>query len=483
MKKVLALLLVVIVAAVAFLYFPRGGTAEAADNAVLSVLNSAVEGQHGEAAFVAALDGEVFATGDMVRSSENGRGVLTFFDGSTLSIEPGSQVEVVALARVGDGGIQVTITQTLGRTWASIEGLKTPDSRFEIKTPSLTAVIRGTTVETIVELLPDGTTKTTVKTGEGEVLVTADAGGEVVVTAGTQASVGKGEQAPPQAEPQPPTPTLRFSTPDPLSFLVVDPRGLRCGITEGVKQRQIPGCDVLTGSQEVVIGDVVSGVYSVAVLAENLMTGGLSVQGSFGERVDFSSSLSREFRPSLDANDPAFARELVRTTLPVEVSGDTLSSPGFTPFELISSACGAEVSGTVYSMDNIGGIEPGQQAALVIAAADLTAQAQQGVGGGLPVEASNITVGIDPAGVHILGNASAGPITVALGADVIGGAVDGKLQLRLRKIEAGILPDAAKQQIASAIESGLKEFSDEIPLIVERVAFRPGCLAIIGRAP
>src|SRR5206468_2101130 len=125
---------------------------------------------------VAALDGEVFATGDLVRANVEGRAVLTFFDGSSMSVDPGSQVKVIALNRVSTDGIQVTIEQSLGRSWSAVQKLKTPDSRYEVRTPSTTAVVRGTGFLTLVQQLASGGTQTTYQVDEGtlQVTVTAD---------------------------------------------------------------------------------------------------------------------------------------------------------------------------------------------------------------------------------------------------------------------------------------------------------------------
>ncbi len=122
-------MLVLIVAGVgAFLYFPRGGASTSAQNAAtLAILNTAIEGARAGAALAPALDGETYATGDLVRANVDGRAVLTFFDGSSLSVDPGSQVRVVALNRVSTDGIQVTIEQSLGRSWQSVQKLSSAD--------------------------------------------------------------------------------------------------------------------------------------------------------------------------------------------------------------------------------------------------------------------------------------------------------------------------------------------------------------------
>ena len=90
--KVLVILLLIVGGVGAFLYFPRGGASTSATNAAtLAVLNTAIEGSRAGAGFAPALDGEVYATGDLVRANSDGRGVLTFFDASSLSVDPGAE--------------------------------------------------------------------------------------------------------------------------------------------------------------------------------------------------------------------------------------------------------------------------------------------------------------------------------------------------------------------------------------------------------
>ncbi|HEY3125657.1 MAG TPA: FecR family protein, partial [Candidatus Limnocylindria bacterium] len=178
MKRLGCLLIVLLlVGAGVYLYLPRGSNATADNAATVAVLNTAVDAQKGSTDFAPALDGDIVASGDFVRSSKDGRAVLTFFDGSTLSVDPGSLVKVLTLNRVGSGGIQLLVEQTLGRSWAAVSKLKTPDSKFEIKTPSSIASVRGTAFETNVTQNADGTSSVTYKVDDGQVLVTANAGG------------------------------------------------------------------------------------------------------------------------------------------------------------------------------------------------------------------------------------------------------------------------------------------------------------------
>jgi len=479
LRRVLVLLLVAVVAAGAFLFFPRPAGALAANAATIAVLRGDVEAQHSGTAFAPALDGDILAGGDVVRANQQGRAVLTFFEGSTLSIEPGSEVHVTSLARTGASGLQVTIEQTIGRTWASVNKLSTPDSRFEIKTPTSTAVVRGTLFLTTVAIV-NGQTVTTIETVEGTVVAQAVAGGETTVTAGTQVQIQQGQPAPPAPSPQPPAPRLRFAAAAGVGFTVIDPRGLSCGST-GVL-RQIPRCDVSGGA--VSVSDVVAGAYSVALtVAAPVADAGLQVTGSRGVTTDF------------DARLPARALavgELVRTTVTVTLAGDgKLGAGAFSATEQLSSVCGAEASGRVFTSGTLdertsavnafAAANKGQPAAVILTNADLTAAAQGGtkdLQG--PATISNVAITVDNAGLHLTAQATVGPITATGNGDVIAGASNGKLILKIRGLDLGIVPGAVKDQLIAALEKQLADSTDGFPLNVTRVAMRPGCLALMG---
>src|SRR3954470_13826308 len=139
-RGILIVLLLLLVGGGVYLYLPRADSLSATVAATLAILNTDITSQRGGAGdFNAALDGDLLSNGDIVKSSTAGRAVLTFFDGSTVTVDTGSQVKVLTLNHLDSGGIQLVLEQTLGRTWASVQKLKTPDSKFEIKTPTSTA--------------------------------------------------------------------------------------------------------------------------------------------------------------------------------------------------------------------------------------------------------------------------------------------------------------------------------------------------------
>jgi FecR-like protein len=484
-KKVVAVFLVLVIAVVGFLYFPRGSVVEAINAAVVSILNAGVDASRAGAAFEPALDGDVFATGDVVRADAKGRAVLTFFEGSTLSVDPGSSVKVTSLVKTPSGGIQLDLEQTAGRTWASVSKLVAADSKFEIHTPSITALVRGTAFETIVEKRPDGQIVTTIKTEEGEVVVQAAAGGEVRVPAGTQVDVSQGQPAPAAPQPQPPTPKLRLSAPLGIGFTVIDPRGLRCGSANDATVRQIPLCEVSGGGPEIVtVSEPVVGTYSlVATAATPVTDASLLAEGLGIQATDFAVKVTRTFNVA----------DLVRTSLPLAIGADgKLSSSGFTAPELVSSVCGAESVGRIFSSGKLvqradlfvafAKTGKGLPAAIVYTQEELTQTAADSVAtAGLPVSISGVAITIDNAGIHLAANVAAGPLSATTRGDVIAGVQDGKLVFKTRQLDAGPLPSVVTDQIGGVIDKGLGQYVAAMPLAADRVAFRSGCFALIGK--
>ncbi len=477
MKKVLVGLLVVVVAAGVFLYYPRATGTAATDAATIAVYRGDVDAQHGGADFAPALDGDVVSAGDNVRANSTGRAVLAFFDGSSLTLEPGALVKVTSLVRTPGDGLQVELEQVAGRTWASVEKLKTQASKFQLKTPTTTAVVRGTAFETLIEVV-NGQTVTTIKTSEGEVVVQAVSGGPpVTVGADQQTQVTQTAPAPPPVQ-QPPTPRLRFTAPAGVGFVILDPRGLSCGATA----RQIPGCTVTGGVVE--IGDVVPGNFTLMLTAAQAVpSAAIQAEGLRGQTRDFAVTFTR----ALALGD------LVRTSLPVQVAAaGTLSTSGFAAPDVLTSVCGAESPGRVFSsgalterraaLNGFAAQNRGQAAAFVVTDRELTAEAGSGLAQlqGSPVSVTNLAVSVDGAGLHLSAQASAGPITVPGRADIIAGATGGKLVMHVRGLDLGPVPPAIRDQLAAQVEKSLDDFAGSLPLRVERMAFRSGCMAIIG---
>ena len=142
-----------------------GGGKALGSSTAITVIGGEVSVRHGtSASYVTVVDGEVLSVGDAIRTGGDGRAVLTYFEGSTVTIEPATELVIEAATTQGSNTI-VQMTQNAGRTWHVVTKLVTGDSKYEVRTPASTASVRGTsfTVDT------DGAT-TTITTTQGTVL-------------------------------------------------------------------------------------------------------------------------------------------------------------------------------------------------------------------------------------------------------------------------------------------------------------------------
>ena len=151
----------------------------------LTVLNGAVDVLAPEvAASQPGIDGMTLGVGTRVITSQDSKALLTFFDGSTLVIEPGTDIEIQELTVTDEQSISIVLKQWMGKTWSRVVKMTDAGSHYEIQTPSAVAVVRGTYFSTEV----DEEGETEVNTREGLVSVFAQ-GDEVLVSPGRQTTV------------------------------------------------------------------------------------------------------------------------------------------------------------------------------------------------------------------------------------------------------------------------------------------------------
>lgn len=473
------LILVLLVAGVVYLYLPRGADATAENAATVAVLNTAIDAQKGSTEFAPALDGDILGNGDFVRSSNNGRAVLTFFDGSTLSVDPASLVKVLTLDRVGSGGIQLLVEQTLGRSWAAVSKLKTPDSKFEVKTPTSIAAVRGTAFETIVAQNADGTISVTYKVDDGEILVTANAGGSVAVGANQQVTIGTNQPAPAQAIPQTAAPRFVLTASTGLEFAVTASTGATCG--NGRNKQEIFGC--VANGNIVTLREPPAGRYAVMLAkTAGAPTATLTVDAFRGTTRE----ASRAFTATSNVSDIVRSGFTYAATTPQTISE-------FDPAEVVTSICSALSTGRVFAsgplqdryaqLRTYAETNKNQPVAFVVTDADLTRAGEASVPSDVPAQVSDLRATIDSAGVHLTAGVSASVLTINAASDVSVGAVNGKLLLRVRKLSASPLPAGLLDGIRGPLESSLNDFSNGFPFAVRQVALRQGCLSIMGTTP
>jgi len=481
-KKIAALVVVVLIVGIGgFLYFPRGGNVTQDIAATLAILQTDISAQKSGADFTPALDGELLANGDVLKSSQNGRAVLTFFDGSTLTVDPGSIVKVLTLNRLTNGGIQLVVEQSLGRTWASVAKLKTADSKFEVRTPTSTASVRGTAFETLVLQQPDGSVTATFKADDGQLIVTAQAGGQTTVNANEQVTVAQNQPAPPAAAPLPPAPRFVVTATGGVGYALTAPTGTTCG--SAGNKAEIPGC--LVNGNNVTIREPVAGRYTVMLTAASAVQNGQLVIEAFrGSNRESRQVFTRSFAVG----------DLVKTAF-TYTAATPLALAQFEPAELVTSICGAQASGRVFSSGTpnerfdllraYAQANKNSPVAIVLTEADVTKAANDG----LPKDQSNqpakirdVKATIDGAGLHLSAQIDS-VISVTASGDIIAGPVNGKLALRIRNLSAGPLPSPVLDQIQAQVEKGLSDFSATFPFVVRQVALRPGCLGVMGVTP
>lgn len=237
--------------------------------AVLTVISGEVLLRDAAGAFFVAGDGAVLYVGSTVRTGADARAVITLFEGSTVELEPASDITIEDATNRG-GSTIVQLAQSLGRSWHVVTHLTTADSRYEVRTPAATASVRGTAFEVAVE---DGVTgmSTTVTTTEGRVATSdAAATSEVLVTPEQTTTVrANAAPLPPHAAPD----AQRVVTVSARSesSLVVDPLGRANGIKDGKLVAQTPGARVRRENDVVVVTlpNVPDGVVATTVAASS----------------------------------------------------------------------------------------------------------------------------------------------------------------------------------------------------------------------
>jgi hypothetical protein len=185
-----------------------------------------------------AEDGMVLAPGSRVRTAPDSQASITFFQGTTTKLEPGTDLIVVKLDSDKDNQPDsVVLKQQSGKTWNQVAARADGDQYFLLQTSSADIKVRGTLFSTEV----DESGKTLVKTNKGRVDVSAQ-GEEVQVNAGTQTEVEPG--APPAAPaPVPPvSKELVFNISQSAIARIIEPGGSSTGyMPDGSPVNQISG--------------------------------------------------------------------------------------------------------------------------------------------------------------------------------------------------------------------------------------------------
>ncbi|MEK6207484.1 MAG: FecR domain-containing protein [Chloroflexota bacterium] len=105
---------------------------------MLTVVDGRVFVRHGDAGFEPAREGDLVAAGDTVRTASGASAEITYFEGSSVRVEADAEIVLMSLGTPDGGALQ-----TLGRAWHVVTMLISGESRYEVRTPSSTASVRG----------------------------------------------------------------------------------------------------------------------------------------------------------------------------------------------------------------------------------------------------------------------------------------------------------------------------------------------------
>ncbi|MBE0481377.1 MAG: FecR domain-containing protein [Dehalococcoidia bacterium] len=231
----------------------------------LSILGGEVEVRQADGeVWEEAEDGTWLRPGSGIRTAGDSHALVTFFDGSTISLEPDTELEI--RTSESSSGPRISVRQALGRTWSSVPA-GDPGKVFEIQTPSASVTVIGT----LFEIDVDHSSLTTVRTAAGLVSVSAQ-DKQVDIGAGQQVRVAYG-QAP--SEPEDvcePESYFIFRVGPPALASVCDPAGASTGrMPGGISFAQIRGAYTTLsadGSQVIYLPTPVPGRYSLILRAQ-----------------------------------------------------------------------------------------------------------------------------------------------------------------------------------------------------------------------
>ena len=138
--------------------------------------------------------------GDAMKTGGNSSAEITFFDGSTMELGAGTEIEILSLDIACDTGVTtITLAQMIGDTISRVTGILDPASSYEVETPSGVVGVRGSAVR--VRVISDH-----LHYADGTTLVTNLEGNIYAIAQGEELQVPEGQQCiiiPGQAPSQP----------------------------------------------------------------------------------------------------------------------------------------------------------------------------------------------------------------------------------------------------------------------------------------
>ncbi|MFC1972394.1 FecR domain-containing protein [Chloroflexota bacterium] len=253
----------------------------------LSTLSGSVEWKaKASDEWTVVVDGTVLKTGNYVRTDEHSHALLTFFDGSTIKLEPESAVVIGEVEYDRQQNTNIEVRQLGGVIWHHIEAPLAGELQYKVYTQSAEVIVLGTSFT--VDVNKSGSTK--VLAVEGSVGVRAQ-GREVQLLANQETSVEVGSM--------PAMPSMHIKEQDKLLITldlpgicsVKDPSGSSTGyLPSGVSFNQIKESQLELsddGKQLISVSDPKSGEYLLTIRNTQYQSTKLNIRAVSQDNVIF----------------------------------------------------------------------------------------------------------------------------------------------------------------------------------------------------
>ncbi|RLT27800.1 MAG: hypothetical protein DWI48_02515 [Chloroflexi bacterium] len=241
-----------------------GRTSSHAEASTVTIFSGGMEQQRGDI-WTKVYDGEHVNVGAHLRTTSDGRALLTFGDGTTVALDPTTQLTIEAASTTGLR--EIVLRQESGRLWHQVAPDQRDGSTFAVHTPTAVVTAHGTVFET--SIAADG--ETAVNTAEGLVEVVSGSQ-RVDVAPGESANAVKDAVRPVSRETRAAhTSTLEVDAP--FAASVIGPDGRATGaLPNGITYQQIPGAfstSPTVGAQRIELSNVRSGEYTLLLRRTN----------------------------------------------------------------------------------------------------------------------------------------------------------------------------------------------------------------------
>jgi VCBS repeat-containing protein len=124
--------------------------------------------------------------GDSIKTDDSSNAEITFFDGSTIELQAGTEIEVASLDISTDtGSTTISLKQAIGTTISRVTNLVDTASSYQVETAAGVAAVRGSVM--IVYVIEDSTTR--IINQEGHVYAIAQ-GVELQIPEGRKCIIG-----------------------------------------------------------------------------------------------------------------------------------------------------------------------------------------------------------------------------------------------------------------------------------------------------